>query len=289
MIGKVINSECGRKMSLSLDRWLKGNQAVVFLCSFAFCAALFVYGLLAAVDLYSQYVIQSRADIEMRNQQAEVLLYQVDQLQQAVNDRQMVLSQFYQRILPREGRLKKEHIVNGNVTRLVAHAALTREPAITNRSFSRYSPFQFDVTMPSAVTVYELEQVLDGSQLGGLGQTFVTAEMTYGINAMFLAALAAHESNWGKSALAREKNNLFGFGAYDTNPFSAAAIFDSKQDCILYVAQFIREQYIDGQNDSGRNIMDINRKYASDEQWGQKVFMLMLQLDRFIQDNDQSR
>lgn len=289
MIGKVISADYGRKISLSLNKWLSGSRWYVLLLGFVLCITLFVYGLLAVVDLYSQYVIQSRSDIEMRSRQAELLLYQVNQLQQAVNDRQILLSQLYQRILPREGRLKKQHIVDANTTRLVAHTSLIRESAVTNRSFSRYSPFQFDVTMPSAVTVYELEQVLDGSQLGGLGQTFVTAELTYGINAMFLAALAAHESNWGKSALAREKNNLFGFGAHDANPSSAAAVFDSKQDCIMYVAQFIREQYIDGQYDSGRNIMDINRKYASDDQWGQKVFMLMLQLDRFIQDNDQSR
>ena len=46
-------------------------------------------------------------------------------------------------------------------------------------------------------------------------------EEKWGVNALFGVAVAAHESSWGNSHLARTRNNLFGIAAYDGNEGAA--------------------------------------------------------------------
>ena len=57
------------------------------------------------------------------------------------------------------------------------------------------------------------------------GQSFIDAGKTYGVNALYLAAHAIHESAFGTSDIALGKNNLFGFGSYDASPFIASYRF----------------------------------------------------------------
>ena len=125
--------------------------------------------------------------------------------------------------------------------------------------------------------------ILADSELAGLGRAFVEAEAESNVNAMFLLALAVHESSWGSSALAREKNNLFGFGAYDRNPYHGAQVFATKEECVKHVAQFLRAHYLEGDYYRGTTIQSINEIYASDRAWGEKIFATMTQLDRKIQ------
>lgn len=141
----------------------------------------------------------------------------------------------------------------------------------------------FDVTAPSLVTAYEIDAILADTELAGLGRAFLEAEASSKVNAMFLLALAIHESDWGTSALAREKNNLFGFGAYDSNPYHGAMVFATKEDCVKHVAQFLRDHYIEGDYYRGKTIQSINQLYASDLAWGEKVFATMVKLDTKIQ------
>lgn len=53
------------------------------------------------------------------------------------------------------------------------------------------------------------------------------AEELHGTNALYLLAHAIHESNWGKSKIARDKNNLFGIGANDGNPYQDAWTYEN--------------------------------------------------------------
>lgn len=265
--------------------WVESNRLTIIGLVIILCVALFFYGFICAIDAFAQYTIQQRQEVlDTQSQQLEKMIKDIEKLQLDVKQREVSLAQRYERVLKREGRLTVKHVVRGAASRLVANDnfLISREAASVSRSYPRYSPYHFDVTMPSAVTAYELERVLESTDLKGLGRSFVYAELIYGINAIFLTALAIHESRWGTSALAQEKNNLFGFGAYDANPYLYAETFISKHDGILYVAKFLRDNYINGQYSNGRNISDINYKYASDEEWSYKIFMLILQIDNDI-------
>ncbi|MBQ6712284.1 MAG: glucosaminidase domain-containing protein [Selenomonadales bacterium] len=184
------------------------------------------------------------------------------------------LPEIKQHMTAKNVRLEARTVAVGNGSRLVAQ--YLNKPT-TQRSST------FDVTMPSLVTAYEIDMILAESPLAGLGRAFVEAEAESKVNAMFLLALAVHESNWGSSVLAREKNNLFGFGAYDSNPYHGAKVFASKEECVKHVARFLREHYLEGVYYRGTTIQNINQTYASDRAWGEKIFATMTRLDSKIQ------
>lgn len=130
-----------------------------------------------------------------------------------------------------------------------------------------------DVTRRSPSVSSKVDAYFKGTPLEGLGPTFEAAQKKSGVNGIFLAALAALESNSGRSAIARDKNNLFGFQAYDSNPYGSAAEFDSFSEGIDYVSRYLKKEYLSEQGSyyQGRAIEDINRHYASDENWHKKI------------------
>lgn len=117
---------------------------------------------------------------------------------------------------------------------------------------------------------------------------FYYIEKEYGINGMFVAALGIHESAWGTSKLAKNKYNLFGYGAYDSNPYNGAYSFSDYSECIDLIARVLVKYYInpagtkiyDGQVASGKyysgnTISAVNKKYATDKNWGNAIYKHM--------------
>lgn len=132
----------------------------------------------------------------------------------------------------------------------------------------------------SNVSPFILNQCLYGTEMFGLGYAFKCAEEKYGVNALFLMGLAMHESNGGRSAIARDKNNLFGFMAYDSSPYQSAGTFRSKEDCIDYVARYISKHYLTegGAYFEGYSIESMNIHYASDPNWARGIKIRIRQL-----------
>ncbi len=116
------------------------------------------------------------------------------------------------------------------------------------------------LTTPSGFTAERLEMALAGTALAGLGQAFLAAEQEHGVDAVVLAAICAHESGWGTSRLARERNNLAGLGAYGPGLGMA---FESRADCIDYLARLL----------AGKpgTLTEVGAWYAEDPGWAAKV------------------
>jgi beta-N-acetylglucosaminidase len=119
-------------------------------------------------------------------------------------------------------------------------------------------------------------------------KAFYEAEQKYGINGVFLASIAIHESNWGKSSIAVNKHNLFGFGAYDASPYESAVTFESYADGIDTVAAWLASRYLNSANTvlkngdvasglyfNGATLSGVNVRYASDSEWANKVYNTM--------------
>ena len=189
-------------------------------------------------------------------------------------------------LVQKQGRLTREHITNDvRIIDTGNYVGLDNRPIPPSRAgVTRPSIDTFMIKSKSAITAKELEYCFEGTGLEGTGKAFVKAEMVSGINAMFMASLAMNESGMGRSSLARNKNNLFGFGANDGNPYGDAYSFDSKDECIMYVAKFLREHYVDGSYYRGGTIPAVNSVYASDPDWSWKVWNNMLWMERKIQD-----
>lgn len=116
------------------------------------------------------------------------------------------------------------------------------------------------------------------SKMYNKGQSFINAQNTYGINANMIFGVAANESAYGTSSIARNKNNIFGLNAVDSSPGQSANYFASVEQCINEFAyNWMSTGYLDtvdsryrgphlGDKNSG-----INVKYASDPYWGEKA------------------
>lgn len=143
--------------------------------------------------------------------------------------------------------------------------------------------FNMDLRTKSKYSASDYNKMLKGTSLYGLGDAFKQCD-DIGVNSLFVVALACHESNYGNSDLSRYKNNIFGFMAYDRDPYNSAKTFSSKEECIQYVAKYLKNNYLDenGKFFYGYTISDINVKYASDTSWSTKIYKIMQDLEHRI-------
>lgn len=143
------------------------------------------------------------------------------------------------------------------------------------------SGIDFDnLTLKSNASASEIDAKLAGTEMAGLGSAFVNAEEKYGVNAWFLAGLAAHESAYGTSRIAQSKQNLFGFGAYDNSPYSSAKAYASFEEGVDAVAKYLKANYLseDGKYYNGTSIESVNKRYATDQNWANAIMSHISQM-----------
>lgn len=147
------------------------------------------------------------------------------------------------------------------------------------KEMKKTNPLTVSITTPSGFAKENLEYALEklAPELQNDAEHFIIAEKEYGINCIVTSAIAIHESGGGRSKLAKEKNNLFGIGAYDYSPHQSARAFDSRKDCIFFLTELLATEYTAGGKFYGgeHNLKCINKNYASDPLWAHKVACLM--------------
>lgn len=163
------------------------------------------------------------------------------------------------KILSQQGAASAEDIDLANVLR-----TSTVNKVIEGESIPAYSTSQvmaLDVSKPSGVTVSDLKLVTKGG-LSGLEEAFYKAEQDYGINCLFVMAIAAHESANG--TICFRPNNMFGFGSSG---------FSSKAEGIDVVSRTLANSYLSpgGSLYSGKTISSVNKRYAASTTWDDKV------------------
>ena len=174
--------------------------------------------------------------------------------------------------------------------------ALTPGIGEKNRKQKLYATLDanMDLTKPSGLTLDDYKKILGGNTLDinkiieENAENFYNAEQKYNVNGIFLASIAIHESAWGTSQIAKDKKNLFGFGAYDRSPYESANSFDDYSKGIEAVAKYLAKNYL---NKSGTKIYDdetatgmyyneptiagVNTRYCTDKDWATKIFKYM--------------
>lgn len=133
--------------------------------------------------------------------------------------------------------------------------------------------YEMNLLTPSYIKEETLAKAFQNTKMQGLEKYFIQAEKETGINALYLAGLAVHESGWNTSKFAEKRNNLFGWQAYD-NDLDKTKYFNSKGECILFVASKIKKLYLteNGMFHSGYTMESISSRYASDKEHSKKVF-----------------
>lgn len=169
----------------------------------------------------------------------------------------------------------------------------TQNSSTTDKSATQLiSGLRFDMVLnkPSGLTLEQFKKILCDSKdtnkiFENNAEYFYYIEQQYNINGVFVAAVGIHESAWGTSKIAREKNNLFGYGAYDSNPYNGAYSFSSYSESIDLIARVFVKYYINPKGTSiyggekavgtyynGSTLSGINTKYATDKNWAKGVY-----------------
>ena len=154
-------------------------------------------------------------------------------------------------------------------------------------TFKLDHPFQFsnlksrtNYTAADINRLYSLMGAND-SKLAGKGATFKAAEQRYGVNALYLVAHSALESAWGRSKIAKDKNNFFGISAYDDTPYTSATKFDDVDSGIMGAARWINSKYLHNSGypakgaHLGNKASGMNVNYATAPYWGESIASIM--------------
>lgn len=157
------------------------------------------------------------------------------------------------------------------------------------------SKLDFDMKLnePSGLTLEQFKKILTDSKdinkiFENNAEYFYYIEKQYNINGVFVAAVGIHESAWGTSKIAVQKNNLFGYGAYDSNPYNGAYEFSDYSESIDLIARVFVKYYLNpngtsifggekaiGSYYNGETLTGINTKYATDKNWANAVYTHM--------------
>lgn len=187
----------------------------------------------------------------------------------------------------KEGYLKTTNITSEAVSPLIKEK--NRVAALKNNL-----NIEMDLSVPSGLTLSDFKTVLSNNLsdknkiFEQNAENFYKAEQKYKVNGIFLASIGIHESAWGTSKIANDKNNLFGFTAYDSDPYNSATSFDNYESAINKVAETLSTKYLRtsgtkisedlvaiGTYFNGTTAKSVNVRYASDEGWADKVFTYM--------------
>ena len=153
--------------------------------------------------------------------------------------------------------------------------------------------FNMALNKPSGLSLDQFKKVLTDSKdknniFANNAEYFYYIEKQYNINGIFVAAVGIHESGWGTSKISLEKKNLFGYGAYDSNPYNSAYHFSDYSESVDLLARVFVKYYLNPKGTSiyggevatgsyynGATLTGVNTRYATDKNWANRVYQYM--------------
>ncbi|MGI1805125.1 N-acetylglucosaminidase [Exiguobacterium sp. TDN 0502] len=187
-------------------------------------------------------------------------------------------------------RLLHYIVADGGLGGLIVAGEANKTTSRTN-AYVESKTLTRDLTKPTRLSAKQLDAFIKGqapdSPLIGKGKVFKSVEKKYRVNAAYLLAHAIHESDYGRSEIAREKNNLFGVNATDSAPGEDATVYTSLTDSIQQTGRFIANDYLNrdgryyrgaylGNKQKGMNVF-----YASDPFWSEKIAGILVKMNAF--------
>ena len=167
----------------------------------------------------------------------------------------------------------------------------------TREQLTQSLGFSMLLNRPSGLSIDQFKQIFenDPNDKNGVfrdhAEYFYYVENQYGINGLFVAAIGIHESGWATSWISQNKKNLFGYGAYDSDPANYAENFDGYAAGIDLVARVLMKYYLNppgtpiyngetavGSYYRGSTVTAVNQCYATDTNWANAVYKWMMYL-----------
>ncbi len=193
------------------------------------------------------------------------------------------------------GYIKSENTTCENANSNEEEKQENKTNANNTKQENKIQQLSFDIQLnkPSGLSLDQFKKVLTDSKdknkvFQNNAEYFYYIEEQYNINGLFVAAVGIHESNWGTSKIANQKHNLFGYGAYDSNPYNGAYQFSNYSESIDLISRVFVKYYINpkgtsiyggetasGKYYNGATLSGINKRYATDKNWANGVYKNM--------------
>ena len=182
------------------------------------------------------------------------------------------------------------YVKSENTTYINPNSKYEEESNTSNTQSITKLSFDMALNKPSGLNLEQFKKILSDSKdtnkiFENNAEYFYYIEKQYNINGVFVAAVGIHESSWGTSKIAKNKNNLFGYGAYDSNPYNGAYEFTDYSECIDLIARVFVKYYLNPKGTSiyggekatgsyynGPTLSGVNTKYATDKNWANAVY-----------------
>ena len=151
------------------------------------------------------------------------------------------------------------------------------------KSYNRNS----DLALSSVMTADRMNKIIDywldknnghdTSPFDGQGEAFIKASQVSGLDPVFIFALASHESNFGRSNIAKNKHNYMGIGAYDSSPYTSALnMGNSFEEGLTANAMWVADKYYNqGQTTLNEMIYGGKMYSSSKDHWITSINSIM--------------
>lgn len=155
---------------------------------------------------------------------------------------------------------------------------------------NRFIAYALDARQKTGIARYK--NASTKSKLIGLGTYAKKMEELHNVNAMFIIATAIHESDYGMSANAQTKNNIFGIRVFDSSPDKGEYYQNPTKSIDAFITRYINLNYANpfgayaNGAAPGNKAVGFNMKYASDPFWGSKIAGHMWRIDQFLGQKD---
>ena len=171
----------------------------------------------------------------------------------------------------------KEVQVMTEVAEVTNRSKVDRQQTIKNYIVNN----ETDLRTKSNVSIEEYQKMLENTALYEIAESLYNAEQKFGVNGLYLMGLACLESSYGNSNFAKNRNNIFGWNAVDSNP-GKASYFTSKSECVMFVAEKLSYNYLNenGCYFEGYTAKDIDKHYCTDKQHANKIIKIIEKLEK---------
>lgn len=133
---------------------------------------------------------------------------------------------------------------NSNQEEMSSTSQYTKQQLLNKLNFNMALNKPSGLSLEQFKKIFESEPKDTKNVFKNNAQYFYYAEKQYNVNGVFLAAVAIHESGLVGSSISNTKNNLFGYGDYDRDPYESSYQFNDYSEGIDLVARVFVKYYL---------------------------------------------
>lgn len=147
-----------------------------------------------------------------------------------------------------------------------------------------YRPSKYPEELGAILDRFIQDKRPNNSSMPLFGAMCVDLGFYWHIDPLLFLAITIHESDWGRSKIAIDKNNYWGWGAVDSDPYNKAWYFSTPFGGLAIVSRLWTALYLTqgAKYYTNKTLKGMNQRYSSDQKWCEKVAQWMNVIDEYV-------